>query len=99
MTMAEGNWAPTFHLRWNRRTDADPLTFFETTLFGGGKSPRPIGYRLEQKWTSWRTDETCGTGQGWIDEEWRQVPFADECMPAVPELDVNDKQFLPVGPT
>ena len=96
--MTDNSWTPTAHFRWNRRSDAEVTGFLQQRgiwpMWTDG--PRPIGYRLEQKWTRFRTDENCGTGQGWVDQEWRPIPFEDECMEAVPALDTKDRQFWPV---
>lgn len=94
--MAEDNWIPTCELRWNRRLDAKPLTFWEATAFGGGKGPRPVGYRLEQRWI---TTTLPLDGSHAPKEEWRPIPFADGCYPAEPDLNTDDRQFWPVGPS
>ena len=81
---------PTLEFRWNKRPEIEGPTFWEMTAFGGGKHPRPVGFRLEQKWVY---DEYCREDMA----EWRPVPFVEECLDAVPELDKMDMNFLPVA--
>ena len=82
------SWTPTLQFRWNKRPEAKPPTFWETTYMGGLKSRRPIGYRLEQLWI--------GKDQLHIEQEWRPISFTESCEDANPKLLAEDMQFWPV---
>ncbi len=86
---------PTMEFRCNKRPELVETSFLGKRgiypIWSNGR--RPVGFRLEQKWVSdasmpyWKPEEF----------EWRPIPFAEECLDANPELDVNDRMFWPVA--